>query len=136
MRATNGFAVWIRSRGRIVGCCMALALMLTAAVAPSTAGATEQPKVNETYLALGDSLAFGYSLQLYHEGEVAGFEDPENFEQGYTNQLLKKLKAAAVKLGNNVRLVNDGCPGETTSGLIGTSESLIGTLNAALKESQ
>jgi len=114
---------------------MALALMLTAAVAPSTAGAAE-PKVNETYLALGDSLAFGYSLQLYHEGEVAGFEDPEMFENGYPNQLLKKLKAAAVKLGNNVRLVNDGCPGETTSGTIGTNASLLGTLNAALKESQ
>src|SRR6266571_3640331 len=127
MRATNGFAVWIRARGRIVGCCMALALMLTAAVAPSTAGAVTQPKVNETYLALGDQLAFGYSVQLYHEGEVAGFEDPEMFDNGYTNQLLKKLKAAAVKLGNNVRLVNDGCPGESTSSLIGTNASLLGT---------
>jgi lysophospholipase L1-like esterase len=135
MQATRGFAGAVRLRGRMVGGMLALALALAALIGSSVANAT-QPPVKEQYLGLGDSLAFGYSSQLYHEGEANGFEDPEMFENGYVNVLFKKLKAKAVKVGSNLKLVNDGCPGETTESLIGTNASLIGTLNAALKESQ
>jgi hypothetical protein len=136
MQAIRGFADKIQSRGRLIGGCVALALAACGLTLPSYAGATTPPPVTEQYLALGDSLAFGYSTQTYHEGEVAGFEDPEKFDHGYANAYLKYIKGRAVKLGKNVKLVNDGCPGETTSSLIGTNAEILGTLNAALKKSQ
>lgn len=135
MRATRGFAVPVRSRGLLIALSAVLALAVSAMAAPSMAGATTYP-VKEQYLALGDSLAFGYSLQLYHEGEVAGYEDPENFEHGYANQLYKQLKGKSTKNKSGLKLVNDGCPGETTESFIGSNASLIATLNAALKKSQ
>jgi hypothetical protein len=122
----------------LIGCCFAIALVASALTMPTVASAAKksEPLVNEQYLALGNSLAFGYSEQLYHEGEAAGYEDPERFEDGYPNQLLKLIKGKAVKQGNNIKLVNDGCPGETSSSLIGNNSNLIATLNAALKQSQ
>ncbi len=112
---------------------MALAFVIAALGVPSVAGAVTKLPVKQQYLALGDSLAFGYSQQLYHEGEVAGFQDPESYEHGYVNDLFKILKGRAQKEGSDLRLVNDGCPGETSEGLIGSNATLIGTLNAALK---
>jgi hypothetical protein len=136
MQATRGFATTVRSRGRLIGGSVALVALVAAFVAPSAASAKESLPITEQYLALGDSLAFGYSSQLYHEGTAAGYVDPEGFEHGYPNAFLKKIKSKAMTLGKNVKLVNDGCPGETSSGAIGSSESLLATLNAALKASQ
>jgi len=135
MQAMHGFAVLVRTRGRLIGCCTALALAIAALAGASSASAVKLP-IKQTYLATGDSLAFGYSSQLYHEGEAAGFVDPEGFEHGYVNQYYKALKAKAAKAGDGLRLVNDGCPGETTGSMIGTNATIIGTLNAALKKSQ
>jgi len=105
---------------------------IAALAGASSASATKLP-IKQTYLATGDSLAFGYSSQLYHEGEANGFVDPEGFEHGYANQYFKALKSKAAKAGDGLRLVNDGCPGETTGSMIGTNASLIGTLNGAQK---
>src|SRR3954452_11317698 len=135
MQAMHGFAVLVRTRGRLIGCCTALALAIAALAGASSASAVKLP-IKQTYLATGDSLAFGYSSQLYHEGEATGFVDPEGFEHGYVNQYYKALKAKAAKVGDGIRLVNDGCPAETTGSLIGTNATIIGTLNAALKKSQ
>ncbi len=130
MQAKHGF--YRRGWGHAIGLAVAL-LVLSAMVMPSLASAkkTKTP-IKNTYLALGDSLAFGYSSQLYNEGVVAGFENPENFEAGYANALYNLVKGEAA----GVRLQNDGCPGETTSSLIGSK--LAGELNKvpAIKESQ
>jgi lysophospholipase L1-like esterase len=132
MKATNGLVVLFRSRTRLIGCSMAIALMLSALAFASTAGAAKTPKP-ETYLALGDSLAFGYSQQLYNENEAAG--DPATaFENGYASDYYEKVKAKAMHKG--LLLTNDGCPGETTESLIGSNPALIGGLNAALKAAQ
>ncbi len=123
MSAMKGFIVSVRTRGRLVGC-VALVLALSAMVFASTASA-KRPPITHTYLALGDSLAFGYSQQLYNENEKAG--DPASaFEHGYTNDYLKFMDPRP----NGVQLTNDGCPGETTSSLIGD-----GPLGAALHAS-
>jgi hypothetical protein len=135
MQAMHGFALLVRTRGRLIGCCTALALAIAAVAGASSASAVKLP-IKQQYLAVGDSLAFGYSSQLYHEGEAEGFVDPEGFEHGYANQYFKPLQAKAGKEGSGLRLVNDGCPGETTASLIGTNATIIGTLNAALKKSQ
>src|SRR5207245_6959985 len=76
MQAMHGYAISFRSRGRLIGCCLVLALVLAAAMSiPSMASA----QATEKYLALGDSLAFGFSSQQYHIGEEKGFESPELF---------------------------------------------------------
>jgi hypothetical protein len=115
MQATHGFAVLFRSRTRLIGCSMAIVLALSALVFASTASA----KSTSTYLAVGDSLAFGYSQQLFNENEKLG-EPPTAFEHGYVNDYFAKLKAVGT-------LVNDGCPGETTDSMIGN-----GPLGAAM----
>ena len=68
--------------------------------------------VATSYLALGDSLAFGYSEakfdSLYPE------ENPADFETGYVNDFADVLKI----FNPGLRIVNDGCPGETTESFI------------------
>jgi lysophospholipase L1-like esterase len=108
MSATNGST----SRRGLMVCVLAVAFALSAVFA-SSAGAAAP--VKERYLALGDSLAFGYSKQLANENEKAG-EPPSAYEHGYANYYMNKLKWKA----NGIQLVNNGCPGETTGGLIGT----------------
>jgi hypothetical protein len=121
MQAMNG-----RKRGRgLIGCMIAL-FALSAMIMPSIASAkkTPPPPVTTNYLAMGDSLAFGYSKQLYNEAESKG--DPSQaFENGYTTAYWKKLKGEA----NGIGLINNGCPGETTESLIGNNPALIGAIN-------
>jgi lysophospholipase L1-like esterase len=109
-----------RSARRVVGICLAMAFALSALFA-TTASAT--PKgVSKTYVAIGDSLAFGYSLQLYNEHEAEG--DPASFfENGYVNDYYNKIRKHS-----QTALVNLGCPGETSKSLIGNK-----ALGAALE---
>ncbi|HMD52132.1 MAG TPA: hypothetical protein VKG62_05400 [Solirubrobacteraceae bacterium] len=116
MSAKNGL---LRSRSRLVGLAVVAAFALSAMLA-STASA--KPPIKETYLALGDSVAFGYSAQLLNENLLAG--DPAtDFEHGYANYYLTMHKPVL----NGIQLTNDGCPGETTDSVIGN-----GALAAAL----
>ncbi|HUN77713.1 MAG TPA: SGNH/GDSL hydrolase family protein [Solirubrobacteraceae bacterium] len=66
----------------------------------------------QSYLALGDSLAFGYSEARFAEHE--GDESPAFFETGYVNDFGDVLKI----FDPGLRIVNDGCPGETTESFI------------------
>ncbi|MGA2455201.1 MAG: hypothetical protein ABSG93_16950 [Solirubrobacteraceae bacterium] len=125
MQAMNGFLASGGRRGsRLVGCVIAL-LALAAMTLPSAASAMK-PKVRKTYVALGDSLAFGYSQQLFNENEKTG-ENPAGFEHGYASDYF-----GLINKGAHWQLVNDGCPGETTESLIGDNPALLGELNAAL----
>ena len=65
-----------------------------------------------SYLALGDSLAFGYSAAKFKELEPE--ENPADYNTGYVDDF-----AHLLKLGNpKLEVVNDGCPGETTESFI------------------
>ncbi len=121
MQATHGLVASFRSRTRLIGCLMAIALTLSALVFASAASA--KAPIKETYLALGDSLAFGYSQQLFNENEKFG-EPPTAFENGYANLYFNFRKPKSV----GSQLVNNGCPGETTDSMIGN-----GPLGAALE---
>lgn len=116
MQAMNGSAGSLRSRGRLIGCCMALALAVSAMALAPSAGAAEPPPV-KTYLALGDSLAFGYTAVKHTEN--APGDSPAYFEEGYSHFFA--VKARKNKVTNNKGLVevNDGCPGETTDSFEG-----------------
>jgi hypothetical protein len=116
MSAKNGST--FRSARRFTGICLAVAFALAALFATA---ANARP-VTKTYLALGDSLAFGYSQQLYneHQSEL----DPASFfENGYVDDYYSRLKTHA-----QYAKVNLGCPGETTKSLIGNK-----ALGAALE---
>jgi lysophospholipase L1-like esterase len=105
----NGLAVPARLRTLVLGCAIAAALALSATVLAATAGAARPP--HEGYLAIGDSLAFGFSQQLFNENEKTG-ENPAAFTNGYVDDYFKTLPAG-------VALTNNGCPGETTDSMIG-----------------
>ena len=124
MQAKHGSAVSFRSHGRLIGCLMALALTLSALVFASTAAAGGPPPTpTKAYLALGDSITFGYT----HEKFNANYpnENPAFFEQGFDNFFYKDLKKPT-EIGNGIELVNDGCPGETSDGLVGHNGSFGG----------
>jgi len=113
MQATNGFAFLFRLRTRVIGCSMVIAMALSALVFASGASAATPPA---TYVGTGDSLAFGYSQQLFNENFPG--EDPNHFNHGYVNNYFALEQAAKV---NNWKLINNGCPGETSDSMIGNA---------------
>ncbi len=105
-------SVFQRAHTRVLVCCVAAlgALALTASASAATVG--------NTYLALGDSLAYGYhAAQFKSELESKGYVEPETFDEGYVNDFAAALKIVNPKL----KLIDDGCPGETTETLINGS---------------
>lgn len=124
MSAMNGFASR-RSRRGLLGCCMALALVLSAIVFAPTAANAQAPKTT-TYLALGDSISFGYTEERFKLYEKSG-DSPSFFEEGFANDFLKDLrKSSELGKAEDPTLVNDACPGETSNGLIGENPELGG----------
>jgi lysophospholipase L1-like esterase len=114
MQAMNGSAGPVRSHGRLIGCCMALALALSAVVFAPVASAAVPPPIT-TYVAIGDSLAFGYTQEKSEENTPN--EPPSYFENGYASEYAKRFLK---KENPGLVLVNNGCPGETTDSLFGT----------------
>jgi lysophospholipase L1-like esterase len=101
----------IRVRARLL-VCAAVVVAFGALVLAPAAGAFGPGK---TYLALGDSLAYGYhQAQFQNELKEHGFVNPANFNDGYVDDFAAVLKLVNPKL----KVVNDGCPGETTETFI------------------
>lgn len=121
MQAMNGLAVPFGGR-RLLGCCAVLALAI-AALLLGPARASAQAEKTSTYLALGDSISFSYTEEKFNIHYPN--ESPSYFEEGFTNYFTADLKKAS-EVGKSIRLVNDGCPGETSNGLIGENESIGG----------
>jgi lysophospholipase L1-like esterase len=101
---------------------MALVLAVSAlGFGPASAGAETAPATT-TYLALGDSISFGYTQERFNIHFPT--ESPSYFEEGVANFFVKDL-AKSGEVGKSIRLVNDACPGETSNGMIGENP-LIG----------
>jgi lysophospholipase L1-like esterase len=92
------------------------------------------------YVAIGDSLGFGYKEMTFNEnqvknavacgkGEMAACEPISSFEGGYVGNFAKKLAAVESRAHNALTTFNLGCPGETTGGMIGN-----GALGTGLEE--
>ncbi len=97
------------------------AVLCAVALLPGSAGAHgvggpsrpgHRPPAPTSYLALGDSLAFGYSQAKFDE--LFPEENPADYETGYVNDFANVLKV----FNPGLRIVNDGCPGETTESFI------------------
>jgi lysophospholipase L1-like esterase len=105
-------SVHFNVRGRLLACCVACVAVLGALVLAPAAGAFS---VGGTYLALGDSLAYGYhAAQFQEELKTTGTVNPAKFNDGYVDDFAAGLKLINPKL----QVINDGCPGETTETLI------------------
>ncbi len=65
-----------------------------------------------SYLALGDSLAFGYSQAKFEK--LLPNENPAEYNTGYVDDFARLLKFGNPRL----QVINDGCPGETTESFI------------------
>jgi lysophospholipase L1-like esterase len=136
MLAAQRFAVSLHARGRSrkrrlsrLALVAVLAAFVAAALAPS-AGARppfagrppftgKPPSVGKpptharlTYLALGDSLAFGYSEAKFNS--LLPEEPASAYDTGYVDNFGKLLGL----FEPGVQTVNDGCPGETTESFI------------------
>jgi len=128
---------------RLLGCLMAVALLASALLA-SSAGAMKAPLKPTKYIAVGDSLSFGYKAatkkaneeanKAHCEAGVTAAEKEETelayaekalcnpdstYEGGFVGYFAKKLSKPEKEAGNELQTVNLGCPGETSDGLIG-----------------
>jgi lysophospholipase L1-like esterase len=65
-----------------------------------------------SYLALGDSLAFGYQQAKFES--LLPNPNPAAFNTGYVDDFGRVLRFG----DRNLQIVNDGCPGETTESFI------------------
>ncbi|HEX3511409.1 MAG TPA: hypothetical protein VHT27_09965 [Solirubrobacteraceae bacterium] len=124
MSATHGLARTLRTRSRLLGLALVAAFAVSAVLASAAGAVTHPPK--EYYVALGDSLSFGYSQQLFNQNLETG-EPVSAFTHGYADDYLLKLHPNLVHIG----LQDLGCPGETSGSLIGN-----GPLAAGLKAGQ
>ena len=94
------------------------ALIVSAAalfVAAPAANATSA----SNYLALGDSLAYGYQAAKF-QAQYPNI-DPASFNTGYVNVFAK------LQLKPNLNTVNLGCPGETSNSLVKGGRSAVYT---------
>jgi lysophospholipase L1-like esterase len=97
-----------RGLGRPLALIVALVALVALTLAP-TAGAS---KPHQTYLALGDSLAFGYSQAKFNE--LFPTEPASAYDTGYVDDFGHVLQL----FQPGVQTINDGCPGETTDSFI------------------
>jgi lysophospholipase L1-like esterase len=102
-------SVTSRIRTRVLACCVISVAAIGALILAPTAGAA---KVGSTYLALGDSLAYGFH-QAQFESEFPAI-NPGSFNDGYVDDFGATLKLFHPSL----ETINDGCPGETTETMI------------------
>ncbi len=124
MQAMNGSAASFRGRAGLLGCLMALVLVLSALVFAPAAANAQPPPTGPLYMALGDSISFGYTHQKFNENFPT--ESPAQFEEGVVNFFNKKLKK---EVAGGTTAVNLACPGETSNGLIGEDEELGGKVS-------
>ena len=96
-----------------------LATLLAAGLlAAATSGGAAASAANGTYLALGDSVAFGYVPA--QAVPPPNYLDPHSFV-GYPEFLAKRL---------NEHVANASCPGETTGSMLSTSAQSNGCENS------
>lgn len=66
------------------------------------------------YIALGDSLAFGFQLGKFQAEETTGTYNPASFNSGYVDDFAQML----VAIRPDIQTVNYSCSGETTATFI------------------
>src|SRR5262245_58128368 len=105
MRITRGHRVALLATS-LIGVAFLVAAAASAGVLDLTAGATSGTKQPRGYyLALGDSSAYGFQPGKSRRAM------PSAFDTGYVDVFAARLR----KLSPSLRVVNYGCPGESTT---------------------
>src|SRR5215510_3477456 len=91
------------ARGRPAAVVVLVTLTLTLGPVVSSAGGAPAP--GSYYLALGDSIAYGVQPTKVRPGAR-----PSDFDTGYVDLVAARLR----KRSPAIRVVNYGCPGEST----------------------
>jgi lysophospholipase L1-like esterase len=100
-----------RVRACALVCCAAAAAALGVLAMAPAAGAVN---LGSTYLALGDSLTYGFHQAKFEEELSKGEVNAATFNDGYVDDFSAVLKLVRPKL----QVINDGCPGETSETFI------------------
>jgi lysophospholipase L1-like esterase len=111
---------------RLIGCLAAVALLVSALFASAASAKKAPPTEKTAYIAMGDSLSFGYSEEKFDLNFPA--EPISAYEGGFVNQFAAKLAKIEGRSGKLLETFNLACPGETSKGLIGNGplgEALI-----------
>jgi lysophospholipase L1-like esterase len=122
MSAKNG----LTRSFRLIGCLAAVALVFSALFASVASAKKPLPENKTTYIAMGDSVSYGYSEEKFDLNFPA--EPASAFSGGLVDILGEKLAKKEAKLNNLLETKNLACPGEASVGLIGNgpiAESLI-----------
>jgi lysophospholipase L1-like esterase len=88
-----------------------MVLMLTGVASTAAAQRPMFSAPKDYLLALGDSLTFGFQQMKFQVNP-----DPSNFTTGFVDDFARRLTATGPGWGT--RVVNFGCPGETTSSFL------------------
>ena len=94
----------------LAGCVALVAALFTLSFVATSSAAQSRP--GSDYLALGDSLAYGYQAAKF-AGEYPNVI-PESFNSGYVDRLGFWLQLR----NGGISTTNDGCPGESTDSFI------------------
>lgn len=93
----------------VVGALPRAPVSASATTAPQT---TTAPQPKQYYLALGDSITFGYQqARIEAEVKATGTVNPADFTTGVADDYLRILRV----LRPGIQLVNYACPGETST---------------------
>jgi len=83
-----------------------------------SAATSTSPQPKQYYLALGDSITFGYQgARIAAEVQATGTVNPAGFTTGVANDYLRILQV----LRPGIQLVNYACPGETSTQFVSVS---------------
>jgi len=99
----------VKDRVRVLSlaCCVTAIAALAGLTFASGAGAFT---LGNTYLALGDSLTYGFHAAQFNEELKEGKVNPASFNDGFVDD----FSAALRHFNPNLKTINDGCPGETS----------------------
>jgi lysophospholipase L1-like esterase len=97
-------------RLRLIGPIAALLAVCLGSTPALASSSREFQSPRHYYLALGDSLAFGFQQGKFLAEVNSGTYNPASFNTGYVDDIAARLR----DVRENIRTVNLGCPGETT----------------------
>jgi lysophospholipase L1-like esterase len=97
-------------RKRPIAIVVAIVALLFGTTAVS-ASSNEKDSPGHYYLALGDSLAYGFQQAKFNAQVASGHVHASAFHTGYVDDLAALLRTVQ----DPIRTVNFGCPGETTA---------------------
>jgi lysophospholipase L1-like esterase len=109
------------ARGRVV----ALLVIAASFAAVPAANAASSARPGENYVAVGDSLAFGYQGNTIAACAATGCANPDAlFRTGYVDDFAAAMRT---RPGHNPeKVANFGCPGETSSTLLNATNATTG----------